>query len=154
MKSEFVSAPTAHGWSIRLYRIAAPAFGTVVISLGALCFAQSTDLAEVHRAVSSTTTVNYSKAYTGTEVLQAGEAPFSATMPTNAVALNAAPYNTRIARLTDTDTIPNGQAFTVPGGGGSDGVVTTRREIWLPWSRWAARLTCSATTASRCRCGR
>ncbi len=45
-------------------------------------------------------------------------------MPVNSVLTNAYPYNTRVSRLTSPKTIPNHQSFTVPGSGGSDGIIT------------------------------
>lgn len=69
-------------------------------------------------------TRTYSTAYTGADVIQAGTAPFNTLTPANTVVTNQAPYHKRIARLTDTSSLENGQSFTVPGGGSSDAVVT------------------------------
>lgn len=72
----------------------------------------------------ASSSVQYPTAYSGTDVLQAGAPPFTSTTPANTVSTNEPPYNTRIARLTDMLTLRNGSAFTVPGGGSSNGVVT------------------------------
>jgi hypothetical protein len=68
--------------------------------------------------------VHYPDAYTGNVVLQAGTPPFNASTPANTVLTMEPPYNLPMSRLTDTNTLTNGLAFIVPGGGSSDGVIT------------------------------
>jgi hypothetical protein len=67
----------------------------------------------------------YSKAYAGNEVIQAGTPPFNSGTPAGTVVRNAAPYNTRIARVTDANVggglcNANNQYGATPSGGSYD----------------------------------
>jgi len=74
----------------------------------------------------------YPRAYTGTLALQAGTPPFNSLTRANSIGYAPAPYNTRLAQVTDSSTICGGTTaapwFTVPGGGGSSVVATNANE--------------------------
>lgn len=64
----------------------------------------------------------YPNAYVGTDVIQAGPAPFNSSTSAGTVLRNESPYNIRLSQITDNNTQCGGGSpagYTVPGGGGS-----------------------------------